>query len=161
MQAKLLILCWAASNQGRQHWLHFTRLHSNCTCQVCNLLQFLPCLHILILGAQLLRAGGLWRRTSRQLATSTWWCSPTGIKHFQMCAGVYFFCSENLIYLMMNKFPPSIMRKQDHKRWGYSTVEGFEKIWTKIKEKNKGITIFWNGEDRRVKRLHLFYNMRV
>ena len=25
--------------------------------------------------------------------------------------------------------------RQDHQRWGYSTVDRFEKIWTKIKEK--------------------------
>ena len=34
-----------------------------------------------------------------------------------------------------------------YQRWGYSTVERFEKIWTKIKEKNKDMTIFWYGED--------------
>ena len=35
-----------------------------------------------------------------------------------------------------------VAAKQDHQRWGYSTVERFEKIWTKIKEKNKETTIF-------------------
>ena len=40
---------------------------------------------------------------------------------------------------------PKFVYKQDHQRWGYSTVERFEKIWTKIKEKNKEITIFWYG----------------
>ena len=38
--------------------------------------------------------------------------------------------------------------KPDHQRWAYSTVERFEKIRTKIKEKNKAMTIFLYGEDR-------------
>ena len=57
-----------------------------------------------------------------------------------------FFCSERAVSTI---FPPYIMPKgsnerikQDHQRWGHSTVERFEKIVTMIKEKNKKLTIF-------------------
>ena len=51
------------------------------------------------------------------------------------------------IGLVVEYIRHSHKQKQDHQRWGYSTVERFEKIWTKIKEKNKDMTIFWYGED--------------
>ena len=53
-----------------------------------------------------------------------------------------FFCIHHL-----HLVTACILIKADPDPW-YSTVEKFEKIWTKIKEKNKEITIFWYGEDR-------------
>ena len=47
-------------------------------------------------------------------------------------------------YMHTSKVNPC---KKDNQRWGYSTVERFEKIGTKIKGKNKELTIFWDGED--------------
>ena len=39
----------------------------------------------------------------------------------------------------------SIYNKQDHQRWGYSTVERFQE---REKKKKSDKAIFWNGEDR-------------
>ena len=52
---------------------------------------------------------------------------------------MYIICHHILIWTVMSGL--------QWRRWWYSTVERFEKIWTKIKEKNKDMTIFWYGED--------------